>query len=96
MTDQQWNDAVLRTQTIDNKVATSIGYFLASQQPDGALLNPAAVGDAAYQAAIRAIQGVTSDVLTAAQAISNIAHAVAAQDLNLIQPVGIAHETPLT
>lgn len=92
LTDQQWNDALLRTQTIENKIAVSIGYMQASQQASGAILNPATVNDPAYLAAIQAIQGVTSDGLTAAKAISNIAHAVAAHDLTLIQPVGVVHE----
>ncbi len=93
LTDQQWEDAVTRTETINNKIAVSIAYELASQEPDGAILIPHAAGnDPAYQAAIRAIQGVTADGLTADAAISNIAHAVAAQDLTLIQPVGVLHD----
>jgi hypothetical protein len=95
LTEQQWADAVSRIQTIDNKIAVSIAYGLASQQPDGAFLVPHVVDDdptSPYQASIRAIQGVTADGLTADAAISNIAHAVAAQDLTLIQPVGILND----
>jgi Domain of unknown function (DUF4214) len=93
LTDAQWNAAVQRTTTIDNKIAVSIAYYNASQGPGGAILDPHAAGnDPAYQAAIRAIQGVTSDGLTADAAISNIAHAVAAQDLTQIQPVGVLHD----
>ena len=88
LTDQQWADAALRTETIDNKIAVSIAYEHASQQPDGAVLIPHAAGDdPAYQATMRAIEGVTSDGLTVDAATSNIANAVAAQDLTLIQPV---------
>ena len=42
--------------------------------------------------ATAAIQGVTSDGLTADAAISNMAHAVTTQDLTLIQPVGVLHD----
>jgi len=87
------NAAVQRTQTIDNKIAVSIGYYSASLQPGGTILDPLAAGnDPAYPAAIRAIQGVTFNGLTADAAISNIAHAVAGQDLTLIQPVGVLHD----
>ena len=93
LTDQQWADAVLRTETINNKIAVSIAYCLASQQPVGAILVPDVAGDdPAYQAAIRALEGVSSDGLTADAAIGNIANAVAAQNLTLIQPVGVPND----
>ena len=92
LTDQQWSDAVVRNQTINNKIAVSIAYYEASLQSNGAILDPqTARDDLAYQTAIRAIQGVTSDGLTADASIANIAHAVPAQALTLIQPVGILH-----
>jgi hypothetical protein len=52
---------------------------------------PQASADAGA-AVIRAIQGVTFDGLTIDAAISNTQHAVANQDLTLIQPIGVLHD----
>ena len=62
----------------------SLAYSNASQQPGGSILDPHTVGDAAYQAAITVLQGVTYDPATVTAAITGINNAVAHQDLPLI------------
>jgi hypothetical protein len=94
-TDAEWLAAQHRQETIDNKIAVSLGFSNASQQPGGTILNAVSVTDAAFQASTRAIQGVTFDGTTASAAINNILYAVANQDLNEIQPVGIVSNVSL-
>jgi hypothetical protein len=84
LTDAQWQDALTRQATINDKIAVSLAYSNASQQPGGTILDPQAVPDAAYNASIRALQGVTSDPTTVATAITGINNAVTHQDLSFI------------
>jgi len=88
-TDAEWLAAQQRQETTDNKVAVSLAYSNASQQPGGTILDAVTVTDAAFLAATRAIEGVTYDGTTADAAISHILYAVALQDLTQIQPVGV-------
>jgi hypothetical protein len=81
LTAAQYQDAQTRQATIDNKIAVSLAYSNISQQPGGSILDPASVGDAAYNAAVAVIQGVTSDPGTATAAVLGINTAVAHQDL---------------
>jgi hypothetical protein len=84
LTPAQFTAAVQRQDTLDNKVAVSLAYSNASQQANGAILVPHTIGDAAYQAAIAVLQGVTYDPATVTTAIVGINNAVAHQDLLLI------------
>jgi hypothetical protein len=84
LTDQQWADALTRQNTIDNKIAVSLGYANASNSPGGSILDPHTPDDAAYAAATRALQHVTSDHQTVVTALANISSAVQHQDLMLI------------
>ena len=84
MTAAQLLAAEQRQETIDNKIAVSLAYSNASQQPGGAILVPQPVGDAAFQAATTVLQGVTYDPATVTTAITGINNAVAHQDLTLI------------
>jgi hypothetical protein len=88
-TDAEWLAAQQRQETTDNKVAVSLAYSNASQQPGGTILDAVTVTDAAFLAATRVIEGVTYNGTTADAAISNILHAVALQDLTQIQPIGV-------
>ena len=58
--DAQWQDALTRQATINDKIAVSLAYSNASQQTGGSILDAHSVGDAAYNAAVTVIQGVTS------------------------------------
>ena len=80
----QWQAVVQRQETIDNKIAVSLAYSNASQQPGGDILAAHAVGDAAFQAATTILQGITDDPATVTAAILGINNAVAHQDLHLI------------
>jgi len=84
LTDAQWQAAVQRQETIDNKIAVSIAYTNASQQPGGSILVAHTVGDAAFQAATTILQSVTYDPTTVTAAIVGINTAVAHQNLLLI------------
>jgi hypothetical protein len=84
LTDAQWQDALTRQATINDKIAVSLAYSNASQQAGGSILDAHSVGDAAYNAAVTVIQGVTSDPGTVTVAITGINNAVAHQDLTLI------------
>jgi probable HAF family extracellular repeat protein len=84
LTAAQYQDALTRQATIDNKIAVSIAYSNASQQPGGSIFDPNSVGDAAYNAAITVLQGVTSDPTTVTVAVTGINNAVAHQDLTYI------------
>ena len=84
LTTAQYNAAVVRQETIDNKIAVSLAYSNASQGPGGAILDPQSVGDAAYNAATAVLPGVTSDPATVLAAITGINNVVAHQDLTLI------------
>lgn len=77
-------DALLRQQTIENKIAVSQAYLTASGQSDGGILIPNSPTDPAYQAAIRAIDGVTFDPQTVTVALAGINNAVANHDLSYI------------
>ena len=84
LTTAQYQAALQRQETINNKIAVSLAYSTASQQPGGAILDPQTIGDAAYQAATTILQGVTYDPATVTAAITGINAAVAAQNLHLI------------
>jgi hypothetical protein len=90
-TDAEWLAAQQRQETTDNKVAVSLAYSNASQQPGGNILDAVTVTDAAFLAATRVIEGVTYNGTTADAAISHILYAVALQDLTQIQPVGVVN-----
>jgi hypothetical protein len=80
----QYQDAQTRQATINDIIAVSLGYLNASQQASGGILNAQSVGDAAYNAAVAVIHGVTSDPTTANVAITGIINAVDYQNLTLI------------
>jgi len=84
LTDAQWQAAVQRQETIDNKIAVSLDYSNASQQSGGSILVAHTVGDAAYQAATTILQSVTYNPATVTAAIVGINIAVASHDLLLI------------
>jgi hypothetical protein len=84
LTDAQWQAAVQRQEAIDNKIAVSLDYSNASQQPGGSILISHTVGDAAYQAATTILQSVTNNPATVTAAVVGINIAVAFHDLLLI------------
>jgi hypothetical protein len=84
LTTDQYNAALARQAAIDNKVAVSLAYLNASQGAGGAILNPQAVGDAAFNAAVTILQGVTSDHTTTTTKLVGIYNAVGYQDLSQI------------
>ena len=84
LTTDQYQAALLRQATIENKIAVSLAFSNASSLPGGGILDPHTVGDTAYQAAIAVLQSVTSDPATVTTAITGINNAVAHQDLSLI------------
>jgi hypothetical protein len=84
LSSSQYQDAVNRQSTIENKIAVSLAYLNASAEPGGDILVPQSVTDAAYQAAIRAISHVTYDHNTVNVAVTGINNAVAHHDLSLI------------
>jgi probable HAF family extracellular repeat protein len=84
LTAAQFQEAVVRQINIDNKIDVSLAYSNASQQPGGAILVAQNVGDAAFNAAIAIVQGVTSDPSTVSVAVTGINNAVAHQDLSII------------
>jgi hypothetical protein len=84
LTPAQFQAAVQRQDTIDNKIAVSLAYANASEQTGGAILIPQTVGDAAYQASATVLQDVTFDPATVTAAIVGINNAVAHQNLMLI------------
>ncbi len=81
LTAAQYQEAVTRQAIINDKIAVSLAYLNASQQPNGGILDVASVGDAAYTAAVAVIQGVTSDPGTVTAAVLGINTAVATQNL---------------
>ncbi len=81
LTAAQYQEAVTRQAIINDKIAVSLAYLDASQQPNGGILDVASVGDAAYNAAVAVIQGVTSDHSTVTAAVLGINTAVATQNL---------------
>ena len=84
LTPDQLLAAEQRQDAINDKIAVSLAYSNASQQPGGSILDAHSVGDAAFNAAVTVIQGVTSDPTTVTAAIIGINNAVAHQDLTLI------------
>jgi hypothetical protein len=82
--DAQWLAGEQRQEVINNKIAVSLDYSNASQQPGGSVLVAHTVGDAAYQAATTVLQGVTYDPHTVSVAITGIEQAVAQNNLLLI------------
>jgi len=84
LTAAQYQDALTRQATIDNKIAVSLAYSNASQQAGGSILDALGVGDAAYNASVAAIQGVNSNPTTANVAIAGIMNAVDQHDLTFI------------
>ena len=84
LTPDQLLAAEQRQEGINNKIAVSLAYLNASQQPGGSILNAHNVGDAAFNAAITVMHGVNSNPTTANVAITGIMNAVGQQDLTLI------------
>jgi probable HAF family extracellular repeat protein len=84
LTAAQYQQAQTREAAINDKIAVSLGYSNISQQTGGSILDAHTVGDAAYNASVAIIQGVTSDPGTVTAAITGINTAVAHQDLTLI------------
>ena len=84
LTSAQYQAALQRQETINNKIAVSLAYSNASQGSGGMILDPHSVGDAAYNAATTILQNVTYDPATVTAAILGINNAVAHQDLTLI------------
>jgi probable HAF family extracellular repeat protein len=84
LTAAQYQQAQTREAAINDKIAVSLGYSNISQQTGGSILAAHSVGDAAFNASIAVIQGVTSDPGTVTAAILGINTAVAHQDLTLI------------
>ncbi|WP_363349558.1 DUF4214 domain-containing protein [Methylocystis echinoides] len=84
LSSSEFQAAVERQDSFKNKIAVSLAYANASGQTGGEILVPHSVTDAAYQAAIRAIDHVTFDVRTVNVAILGINNSVAHQDLSLI------------
>ena len=84
LTAAQYQQAQTREAAINDKIAVSLAYSNISQQTGGSILDAHSVGDAAYNAAVAVIQGVTSDPGTVTAAITGINTAVAHQDLTLI------------
>jgi hypothetical protein len=82
LTAAQYQQAQTRQAAIDDKIAVSLAYLNASQQTGGTILDAHTVGDAAYNAAVAIIQGVTSDPATVTVAITEINTAVANHDLS--------------
>ena len=84
LTPDQLLAAEQRQEGINNKIAVSLAYSNASQGPGGAILDPQTIGDAAFQAATKILQGTAYDPGTVNIAITGINNAVAHQDLTLI------------
>jgi probable HAF family extracellular repeat protein len=84
LTAAQYQEAQTRQATINDIIAVSLGYLNASQLQSGSILNAQSVGDAAYNASVAVIHGVTSDPTTANVAITGIINAVEYQNLTLI------------
>ena len=84
LTAAQYQQAQTRETAINDKIAVSLGYSNISQQTGGSILDAHSVGDAAFNASVAVIQGVTSDPGTVTAAILGINTAVAAQNLLLI------------
>ncbi len=84
LTIAQYQAAVQRQATFDNKLAVSDMYAYFSMQPGGAILDAHTTTDAAYAAATAAIHNVTSNATTAETLIGLIQQAVANNNLALI------------
>jgi hypothetical protein len=84
LTAAQYQQAQTREAAINDKIAVSLAYSNASQQTGGSILDAHSVGDAAFNASVAVIQGVTSDPNTVTIAITGINNVVAHQDLTLI------------
>jgi hypothetical protein len=76
---------------VTNKLDVSLALLNASAAPSGTILNAHAVGDAAFQAEVRALNGVAVDYYsTTAGQIASINQAVSDQNLADVKPVGIS------
>jgi len=84
LTTAQYQAAVQRQATFDNKLAVSDMYAYFSMQPNGAILDAHTTTDAAFAAATAAIHNVTSNPTTAETLIGLIQQAVANNNLALI------------
>ena len=84
LTPDQLLAAEQRQEGINNKIAVSLAYLNASQQPGGSILDAHSVGDAAFNASVTVMQGVTSDPVTVVAAVIGINNVVAHQDLTFI------------
>jgi hypothetical protein len=86
LTPSELETTILRQATVDNKLEVSLAYVTASATPNGSFLNAQVVGDAAFQAEVRALTGVAVDPFTATVQITGINQAVAYHNLADIQP----------
>ena len=84
LTPDQLLAAEQRQEGVNNKIAVSLAYLNASQGPGGSILNAHSVGDAAFNASVTVMQGVTYLPATVLDAVIGINTAVAHQDLTLI------------
>ncbi|MGA8169895.1 MAG: DUF4214 domain-containing protein [Methylocystis sp.] len=84
LTTAQYQAAVQRQTVFDNKLAVSEMYASFSTQSGGTILDAQTTTDAAFAAATRAIQNVTTDPTTAEIAIAHIQAAVANNNLAFI------------
>ena len=80
----QYQGALVRQATIDDKIAVSLAFLNASQLTGGNILDAHSVDDPAYNAAVTALQVVTSDSSTVLIAVTGINNAVAQQNLALV------------
>ena len=86
LTPSELETTILRQANVNNKLAVSLAYVAASATPNGSFLNAQVVGDAAFQAEVRALTGVAVDPFTATVQITGINQAVADHNLADIQP----------
>ncbi len=84
LTAAQYQDALTRQAIINDKIAVSLAYLNASQQPGGSILDAHNVGGDAFNASVTVMQGVTSDPITVVAAVIGINNVVAHQDLTFI------------
>src|SRR5262249_6921190 len=84
LTHAQWQGGLDRPAATNDRIVVSPHSSDASQRSGGSILDPKNVGDAAYNAAINVLHGVTADPTTVNVAVTGILKAVALQDLTLI------------
>jgi hypothetical protein len=83
LTPSELETAILRQSVVDNKLAVSLAYGNASATPNGSFLNAHVVGDAAFQAEVRALNEVVSPFIASVQ-IADINQAVSSHDIGIV------------